>query len=198
MFGLTRVTPNFFLHHRFCKLCTDVQTTDDGHDKDERPGKEPDQTAVQVALCRFGMTVMMVVMVMMMVVVVMVVRRFRRTLRRNVHGNEASARRTFAHDVARTAGFHHAARATVSASDGVFHFLAVFLAFFFMLQIYIKNATYKPAALRFSLSLSEKSENSLSGARVTAPCSFIEATEAVLRQHHHRPPLTTDSLKILT
>jgi hypothetical protein len=77
------------------------------------------------------MTVMMVVKVMMMVVVVMVVRRFRRTLRRNVHGNEASARRTFAHDVARTAGFHHAARATVSASDGVFHFLAVFFSVLF-------------------------------------------------------------------
>ena len=187
MFGLTRVTPNFFLHHGFCILRTDVQTADSGHDKDERTGKEPDQTAVQVALRRLGMTVMVVVMVMMMVVMVMVVRRFRRTVRRNVHGNETAACRTFAHDVARTAGFHHAARTTVSASDGVFHFLAVFFErSFFMLQIYIKNTTYKPASLRFSLSLSENPENSLSGVRTAEPRCFCEADSATCRPQRHQ------------
>ena len=44
----------------------------------------------------------------------------------------AQACRTFTHDVARTAGFHHAARTAVPASDGVFHFLAVFLSVLFL------------------------------------------------------------------
>ncbi len=74
MFGLTRVTPNFFLHHGFSHLGANQQTANHTCDEKERTCKEPRQTAVQIALRRFRRSVMMMVVVMMVVVMVLIAR----------------------------------------------------------------------------------------------------------------------------
>ena len=136
-------------HHGLRHLGTNEQATNHTHDEKSRTSKEPRQTAVQIALRRLRRdAVTMMMMVMMVVMMAVLTLRFRRSGRRNMHWNEATARRAFAHDIAGRIGFHHRSRAAILTCDGIFHSFLLFVSSITCCKFSKKFPNHQPAERR--------------------------------------------------